>query len=178
MRARALNDARAECDRLGISVETDAATALLSALGRATGAVEFYASAVSELPMHPVIERDDDGRIVRSEDGVYGPTYHASGRRTGEAKPHVLVQLFHESLDRQASIAAATLRAGVDERRIRLQEADARVLYSAVVSALGQAGLTPAVAQRVQSAIAENLRAAREYHPELVSGPTGPSTGD
>lgn len=157
--------ARVACDRLGVAVEVDAGEALERALWAAVGAVEFYTALVAELPAHPEIVRDEDGRVVGAGDAVYGPTFHASGSPTGEAKPHVLVQLWSDAVDRQAQIAAAVLKAGIDERRQRQRESDARELFGAVSKALSATGLSPAQQEVFRRELVAHLRTVE--HAEL-----------
>jgi hypothetical protein len=144
--------ARRECDRLGIPIEVDAGEALIAELWETEGNLAFYRALVQELPTHPApdvfvpaVEMDDGERIQahweRGEPGVYGRTYHVSGMPTGEAKPHILVQLYNDERKHRASVAAAALKAGVEERRIRMVEADAGRVLGAQIEALKSIGM-------------------------------------
>lgn len=123
--------ARIECETLGISIETTPAEALIRSVWAARGDFEFYQGLVRELPIHPepdeYIDGEDgeDGHWERGQPGVYGRTYHVSGVPTGEAKRHILVQLYEDAQKRLADFASAALKAGVEERALRIAEADA-----------------------------------------------------
>src|SRR6185437_11369205 len=101
-RAAELEIARRECDRLGIQIEVDPGEALMQELWETAGNVAFYRAQVQQLPT------------------LYGRSYHVSGMPTGEAKPHVLVALYNEERKHLADVATAALRAGVEERRVRM----------------------------------------------------------
>lgn len=152
-KAASLEIARRECRTLGLPIEVNPAEALITELWEATGNVAFYRELVQKLPTHPdfdtfVRPMDEDGEIIgeghweRGEPGVYGRTYHVSGNPTGEAKPHVLLQLYNEERKHLVNVAAAALRAGVEERRVRMAEADATQILGAQVKALVAMGLS------------------------------------
>jgi hypothetical protein len=152
--------ARQECDRLGVPIQVDPAEALILEVWEAAGNVAFYRQLVQELPTHPepdhyvtpdfkeeglidpLPEGDEEPHWVRGKPGVYGPTYHQSGIPTGEAKPHVLVQLYNDERKHLVSVAAAALKAGVEERRVRMAESDATQILGAQVKALVAMGLS------------------------------------
>jgi hypothetical protein len=142
--------ARRECDMLGVPVEVDPGEALILELWEAAGNVAFYRQLVQQLPTHPipakrieVIGGPEDGEVEYepAKSGIYAPTFHVSGRATGEAKPHILVQLYNDERKHYAAIAAAALRAGVEERRLRMAEEDAGKIFGAQVKALVRMGM-------------------------------------
>lgn len=138
--------ARRECATLGIPVETTPAEALIREVWEAEGNVEFYRRLVQQLPTHPeddmfVASEDGDGHWERGAPGIYGRTYHVSGVPTGEAKEHVLVRLYNEERKRKVDASAAALRAGVEERRVQIAEADAQAITAAYMAAFADLGL-------------------------------------
>lgn len=152
-RAAELEIARRECDRLGIPIQLDPGEALMQELWETAGNVAFYRAQVQQLPTHPApdvlvpaVELEDGERVPahweRGEPGVYGRSYHVSGMPTGEAKPHVLVALYNEERKHLADVATAALRAGVEERRVRMAEDDAARILGAQVKALVAMGLS------------------------------------
>lgn len=157
VRGAQIEIARRECDRLGVPIDTDPGDALIGLVREAAGNVEFYRSLVADLPTHPERLTNDEGES-RTRTGVYGPTFHQSGIPTGEAKPHVLVVLYNEERDRLAAFAQAALKAGVEERRIRLAEADAQKLMAGVVVGLQRAKVSPEQAEEFRRGFAEYLR--------------------
>ncbi len=151
--------ARRECATLGIPIEVDPGDALIGELWETAGNVAFYRQLVQQFPAHPEpdewVEPEPDeeklldgppdeetkGHWRRGAPGVYGPTYHVSGLPTGEAKPHILVQLYNDERRHLKDVAAAALRAGVEERRVRMAEADASRILGAQVTALVAMGM-------------------------------------
>lgn len=141
-RARELADerasqalARVECDRLGIPVEVDPGEALLQELWETAGNVAFYRVLVQALPTHPDPDEyhppeteDDPGHWTRGDPGVYGRTYHATGVPTGEGKPHILVALYNEERKHLAAVAASALKAGVEARRVEIEQQRAELM--------------------------------------------------
>lgn len=154
--------ARRECVRLGVPIDMDPGDAMIGLVREAAGNVEFYRSLVAELPVHPepdTFESDDDGgHWKQGKIGIYGRTYHQSGIPTGEAKPHILVVLYNEERDRLAAFAQAALKAGVEERRVRLAEADAQKLMAGVVVGLQRAKVSTEQAEEFRRGFAEYLR--------------------
>jgi hypothetical protein len=146
VKAASLEIARIECKTLGIPVETTPADALLEEVAEAKGNVVFYRRLIQELPTHPepdvFVVEDGEGYWQRGKIGVYGPTDHVSGVPTGEAKEHILVRLYNEERKRLRDASEGALKAGVEERRVRVAEADAERIMDAQVQALLAMGLT------------------------------------
>jgi hypothetical protein len=148
--------ARRECVALGVPIDTTPADALMDEVREACGNVAFYRELIQALPTHPAADvlvpeailQNEDGTTTvmpahweRGEPGIYGRTYHVSGIPTGEAKPHVLLQLYNEERKRKLDASAAALRAGIEERRVRIAEADAERIETANVKAFAAMGL-------------------------------------
>lgn len=166
-RGAAIELQRRACDRLGVPVspeEGDPGALLLGLVREAAGNVEFYRSLVAELPTHPEAgewgENRDTGQpyFRQGDPGVYGPTYHPSGIPTGEAKPHILVVLYGEERDRLARFTKEALAANVEERRLRLEESDARELMTAFAKGIHAAKLTPEQTEVLRREFANHLR--------------------
>ena len=66
--------------------------------------------------------------------------------------------LYHEAERWRATVAASALKAGVEERRVRMAELHARELFSAVGKALLAAGLNEEQAERFRHELAAELR--------------------
>ncbi|HTZ63512.1 MAG TPA: hypothetical protein VMB51_05355 [Solirubrobacteraceae bacterium] len=136
------------CETLGIPHDgITPEQALLAELWECLGNIDFYRRQVQRLP--PAPEPDtftpgndgEKGTWERGATGIYGRTYHQSGIPTGEAKPHVLVVLYERERDRLRAIAESMLRAGVEERRVQLAEADAAMVFTGITAALTAMGL-------------------------------------
>jgi hypothetical protein len=162
-KAASVELARIECETLGIPIETTPADALMEEVAEASGNVRFYRNLIQALPTHPepdvyvVGEDGGEGHWERGATGVYGPTYHVSGIPTGKAEPHVLVQLYNEERKRRREAAEGALKAGVEERRIRIAEADAERIMDAQMKALMAMGLTDRL-EEFRATFAANLR--------------------
>ena len=148
LREREEGKIRREVQRLGIPIEIDPTEALLGEIWETVGNIEFLRNLVQELPTHP-----DDDKIVgfndkndapiyeRGEPGIYGKTYHLSGTPTGEAKMHVLVQMYNDERKHLVNVTSAAIRLGIEERRVNLEENRAAEVFRAVSQALSLMGL-------------------------------------
>lgn len=132
-----LEQARIECAKLGLSIQIDPGEALVQELWETAGNVAFYRQLVQDLPTHPDPDTfvaggmDQDGspgHWERGAPGVYGRSYHVSGLPTGEAKPHILVQLYNDERKHLTDVAASALKAGVDQRRVELEQERASLM--------------------------------------------------
>jgi hypothetical protein len=152
-------------DRLGVPRDVEPSQGILEMVCEAAGNVEFYRQLVADLPTHPKDDtltiEDDEPHWQRGDPGIYGRTYHQSGIPTGEAKRHILVQMYDEERDRLERYIKDALAAKVDERRVVLAEAEAKELFAAVGAAMTQAQLTPEQAEAFRRALAINLRNAQ-----------------
>src|SRR6185437_4453324 len=101
---------------------------------------------------------DTPGYYTRGDPGIYGRTYHVSGIPTGEAKPNILVTMYNDERDRWAKLCLEVAKLNIDERRLRLAEADAQHIFGAMGKALSSAGLTPEQIEVVRRELAANLR--------------------
>lgn len=121
VRAARVEIERREAARLGIPVEVDPGEAIMAALWSAMGSLIYYQGRVSELEEVTVTEKGPGG----------------ASRETA----HPLVTLLHQAELQVANISAAALRAGVEERRVRMAERDATAVFGAINAALAACGL-------------------------------------
>lgn len=130
-RAAAKELARIELNLLGLPVEDiDPGTALLEEVARTRRNVRALEELLADVPTHPEpdrfvapdLEDETAGHWVRGEPGLYGRTYHVSGLPTGEAKLNVLLVWLIDERKHLVAATAAALRAGIDERQVRLAE--------------------------------------------------------
>lgn len=123
-RSAAVILAEQACESLGIPIETDGITALTNRLWEAEGDLWFYREQVAALGID----------ITEVEEG--GGEFAASRR-----VPHVLVTLYHQAQERSAKIAAECIKAGVEQRRLELDQARAAEVFRCVAEALKAMGL-------------------------------------
>jgi hypothetical protein len=148
-RAAVVEIARRECDRLGIPIEIDPGEALIRAVWEAEGNLAFYRAQVQSL---------DD--VTTTE---YGP------QGSHKEVTHPLVALYHDAERWRAQVDLAALKAGVEERRLRLAQSDSRALFSSVIAAIEAAKLTTDQAEVFRRALADSLRGLEPA--SLASGP-------
>lgn len=111
--------ARIACETLGIPIETDPVVALTNRLWEAEGDLCFYREQVIALGAE-VTETEESG-------GEWGATKHV---------PHVLVTLYHQAQERSAKIAAECIKAGIEEKRLQLDQVRAAEVFRCVTEAL------------------------------------------
>lgn len=139
--------ARSECDRLGVAVQIDPGDALIRELWEARGNFEFYRKLVEQLATHPEPDRfipgeeSSDGHWKQGEPGIYGPTRHVSGIPTGEAKPHVLVQMYMDERKHLVHVAKTCITVGIEERRVKLAEDQGRLIADILTGVLTELGV-------------------------------------
>jgi hypothetical protein len=144
-------EAVAAVDRLGLQLDVEPDEALLVMVRMASANVAYFGSLVGALNV---------GVAQLAEEGpgaLYGPNH------SGDAVPHVLVNLYGEWCDRLVRYAKAAADAGVAQRRIELEEGQGRMVAQLVRAILGdpelglderQAKAAPMVAHRHLQALA------------------------
>lgn len=156
---------RAACDKLGLSREMDPGEGLLELVREAAGNVEFYRQLVAEIPTHPEDDEltvDEDGpHYKHGAIGIYGRTYHQSGIPTGEAKRHILVTMYDDERDRFANFCQLALRAGVEERAVKLAEQTGQLIAQVLRATVAdpELGLSPEVQEVAARVLSRHLRA-------------------
>lgn len=148
------------CQTLGIPVQTSPAEALLGEIRETAGNVEYYRALVQELQSHPGTDETGEERSA-----IYGPTFHQSGVPTGEAKPHVLVQLYNDERKHLAATTVAALRVGIAQQQVELASRQAELIaegFRSFAIALGHDPAEPKVREafRAQLTLIAGGRAA------------------
>lgn len=124
-------------ERLGILIETSPQQALLDELARSAGALAFYQARLDEAD-------DPNGLLVRT---MFGST------------PSTWLQLWNDERDRMARISTAALKAGIEERRVQLAEAQGALIADAIRRILNRLNLTHEQLTLVGTVVPEELRA-------------------
>lgn len=137
--------ARRECAALSVPVEIDPGEALLQELCRTWGWIRTYDAFVQNLGLQ---EGEHWGRL-------YGPT----GMATGEAKPHVAVELLFRERQHAKAVAEAAIRAHVDVRRMELHEQQVDIAQRAFEAMLVELKLSADQRQEARQSYARHLRA-------------------
>lgn len=133
---RASADARVAAQRAAIEAakhglvvprEVDPGAALLEAIHSAAGEVDYWRSVVAQI--------DPDALTW----GVTQATTKKGKRKITEAAGATAAyKLFVDAQDRLARYAASALKAGIEERRVRLAESQGQALAGVVRSVLGR----------------------------------------
>lgn len=137
-----------ELTRLGITRrEVHPAEALIELVHYQASVVDFWRHKVSEL------DQDDLtwGRTKVKTGGDDAGT-------TEEAKPNIAYALLGEASDRLAAYASAALKAGVEERKVRLAESQGALVAQAIRQVLDQLHLTPEQQHLVPTVVPAALR--------------------
>ena len=77
---------------------------------------------------------------------------------TEEAKPNIAYLMLTDAQERLAKFATAALRAGVDERRVKLAEDQGRVLVDVVKAILDQLDLSTDQRDMIPTVVPETIR--------------------
>lgn len=140
-----------EVARLGLRIEVHPAEALLDLVHWTAGEVAYWRAQV-------VAIEDEGGRRSLT----WGVTKEKSGGddrgTTQEAKPNIAYVMLERASDRLASYAAAALKAGVDERRVRLAESQGALVADVIKGILAALHLTPEQWQLVPTVVPAQLR--------------------
>lgn len=150
--------------KMGVPVPVDPGDAVLALVAEAHGNVIFLRSRVQELDQlkggpHILAALGGGGRDGR-DIALRGAPKIADRTDPGnwKAAPHVLVTMYESWCDRLAQYSALALKAGVEERRLRIQESELERVYGAVLTSLNAAGLTPEQQEAFRVSLANELR--------------------
>lgn len=139
--------------RLGTPHENlDPAQALLDLVASKAGEVEWL--------RHQVELLETDGELW------WGKTKHTTGTNslgmidetTTEARQHIVYTLLHKAQDQLARYAGETLKAGVDERQVKLAERTGEQFEAVITALLPAIGATPDQMQLAAAEIPKILR--------------------
>lgn len=143
--------ARADAARFAARTDIHPAEALLELVQYQAGIVDYWRARVED---------------VTDEDLEWGVTQHREGSgpegpidvTTKEAGPHIAYRLLTEAQDKLAAYAAAALKAGIEERRVKIAEAQGAAVAGAIRAILDALNLTPEQAELVPRVVPEQLR--------------------
>lgn len=146
-----LASAARELAALGEPVAIDPAAALLQLVHHKAGEVAW---------LRAMVQTDD------LDDLVWGLTREKVGGddagTTHEAKPSIWWTMLRSAEDQLAQYAAAAIKAGVEERRVRLEEQTGALVAGVIQRILARLDLSPAQQQLVPTVVPGELRALTE----------------
>lgn len=136
---------------LGLPVDVDPGKALLDEIHWTAGHVAWLREKVQEL---------------QSEDLVWGREKHEDGVgpqglvdvTTEKAVPSVWYELYMKERDHLAKVCALALRAGIEERKVKLAESQGALVADVIRRILDALGLTPAQQALVPQIVPQQLR--------------------
>lgn len=135
----------------GLPIAVGPHEALLEELHRTAGAVAWLGAVVGEL---------DRGAVVWGRTRVKrGGDDHGVTR---EAKPNAWVELWHRERRHLVDVAKACVTAGIEERRVELEQARVRLQAEAVQAGLDAAGLSDDQRATVIRVMLDRLRVAAQ----------------
>jgi hypothetical protein len=145
-----------ELARIGI-LDEDPIEGLLVEVGRSAAAVEFIEGEISQLDQLWVQRRD----VKVTEQPVEEGGLSRSPREVTikDAVPHVLVRMWGEERERHARFCKMALDAGIDERRVRIQEEQGVMMARVIAAVLDDLGLSRDQRQAANKAVGRHLRA-------------------
>lgn len=132
----------------GLPVEITPEQAILDEVHRTAGHVAWL-----EQQVHALTEGELVWGVTRVKEG--GDDRGV----TEEAAPHALLRLYNEERDRLVRVCAAALKAGIEERRVKLAERDGALVAEVIRAILEDLKLTPAQWALVSTVVPQRLRA-------------------
>ncbi|WP_230119691.1 hypothetical protein [Arthrobacter sp. Bi83] len=137
---------------LGLPIDVDPGKALLDEIHWTAGHVAWLRDKVQEL---------------EDEELVWGKTQHDDGVgpqgivdvTTEKAAPSVWYELYMKEREHLAKVCALALRAGIEERKVKLAESQGLLVADVIRRILGALGLTPEQQQLVPEIVPRELRA-------------------
>ena len=137
---------------LGLPIDVDPGKALLDEIHWTAGHVAWLRDKVQEL-------KDDDlvwGR-TQTDTGIgpQGPVDTV----TEKADPNVWYQLYLKEREHLAKVCALALRAGIEERKVKLAESQGLLVADVIRRILGALGLSPEQQRLVPEIVPRELRA-------------------
>lgn len=149
---------------LGVPVQTDPHTALIQELEASTGHVNWLRLKVEE-----VVRKHGEDALVGPV-GQEGPS-ESGGRHHAEYKKSVWWVAYDEERERKVKIAAVCIKAGIEERRVRLAEAQGMVIAKVIQGIATRLGI--ADNPELPKIVREELTKASEQNLELEANGNG-----
>jgi hypothetical protein len=134
-------------DTYGLPVETTPEQAILDEVHRTAGHVAWLEQQVHALTRGELVWGITKVKEGGDDAGV-----------TEEAVPHALLRLYQEERKHLVTVCAAALRAGIEERRVKLAEQQGALVAQVIRAVLADLELTPQQQARVPVVVPARLR--------------------
>lgn len=166
-------DAHAKAERMvaRAGVDADPIEHLLDSLHRAAALVEVWGQMVADLDNAAEVDVDGRPGAIRGEIGyrvadadsndelnVVAADRMMALNRHGEAQVHPYVTEYQQALDRRAKYAKLAIDAGVEERRVEIEQEKGRQVAAVIQAVLADLGHDLA-ADDVRRVVGRHLRA-------------------
>lgn len=135
-------------DTYGLPVETTPEQAILDEVQRTAGHVAWLEQQVHALTRGELVWGITKVKEGGDDAGV-----------TEEAVPHALLRLYQEERKHLVTVCAAALRAGIEERRVKLAEQQGALVAQVIRAILGDLKLTSEQRDMVPEVVPRHLRA-------------------
>ena len=150
-RRLALHEAEEAARTLGLLIDISPEQALLDEVQRCAGMVAFYQRQVEQIAN------------VSAQDLVWGRTKEKVGGEdsgtTYESGSNAWLVLFNQERDRLTRVCAAAIKAGIEERRVKLAEQQGILVAAVIRRILTRLNLSDDQAALVSKVVPEELRA-------------------
>lgn len=150
--------AAALVETYGLKINTTATEALLDEVQWTAGHVAWLRERVQEIESAALIEGQD-----REHPLVWGITREKTGGEdrgtTEEAVPNVWLKLYQQERTHLVRVCAEAIKAGIEERRIRLAESQGALVAQVIKAILADLDLTAEQQARVSEVVPRHLRA-------------------
>ena len=145
--------------RWAIPIDTTPTDAILGRVSAFAGHVRFYSDKVAELDEAELVwgrTKETDGHVVVGN----GPSAYVDSNtdETREAKPNAWLTLYNEASEKLVKFAAEALRAGIEERRVRLAESQGALVAEVIRAVLSDLDLTAEQTAKATEAVPARLR--------------------
>lgn len=138
-------------ESFGLPVIVDPHTALLEELHRTAGAVAWLGAVVADLDREAVVWGQTRSKVGGEDHG-----------QTFEARPNAWVSLWQVERKHLVDVSRECIKAGIEERRVRLAESAGQELASVLRRVLDRLELTDAQKSLALTVVPEEFRAVAE----------------
>jgi hypothetical protein len=150
--------AKREAMVMGVPLDIPATHGILECIRIAAGEVRYASDRIAELgadevigPLVSTVERP-----LKEEKGAESSTRTVTEVHRGAPDVHIWVRVRHEAMDALVRYETAALRAGIQERLVRIAEGEAQILAEAMkrlVIALGHQPSDPKVREAMRGSL-------------------------
>lgn len=158
--------ARAAMVTLGLPVDVSPSDALLEEVRWTAGHVQWLRRQVQELEQSVIVSGPGSKDAARCHPLTWGTTKQVDKQSsenpgtdtTESAGPSIWYELYDRERKHLVTVCTAALRAGVEERRVRLAEAQGEQVAGAIRAILADLGLSADQQAKVSEVVPRHLR--------------------